>query len=74
MRGYQQVDLDMFDTHAPVVAWITVRLLLVISLDFNLATQQVDYTNTFCQAPIDQTVFVELLRGFKVPNKVLLLK
>ena len=41
---------------------------------FNLATQQVDYTNAFCQAPIEQTVFVDLPQGFEVPNKVLLLK
>ena len=54
VRGDQQVDgIGVFDTYAPVVSWITVRLLLVISLVFNLATQQVDYTNAFCQAPID---------------------
>ena len=63
----------MFDTYSPVVSWITVWLLLVISLVFNLATQQVDCTNVFCQAPIEQTIFVELPSGFEVPNKVLLL-
>ena len=39
-----------------------------------LETQQVDYINAFCQAPLDQTVFVELPVGFESPNKVLLLQ
>ena len=65
----------MFDTHTSVVSWITVRLLLVISLVvFGLSTQQVGYTNVFCQAPLDHTIFVKLPNGFEAPNKVLLLK
>ena len=61
----------MFETYAPVVSWITVRILLVLSVVLNLSTQQVDYTNAFCQAPLEQTVYVELPKGFEVPNKVL---
>ena len=64
VRGDQQIEgVDVFDTYAPVVSWITVRLLLVMSIVFNMCTQQVDYTNAFCQAPLDQTVFVELPGG-----------
>ena len=36
-----------------------------------LCTQQVNYTNDFFQAPIDQTVYVEFSRGFEQPNMVL---
>ena len=43
----------------------------VLSLIIHLNTQQVDYTNAFCQAPLDQTVFVELPHGFEIPNMVL---
>ena len=60
--------MDVFDTYAPVVSWITVWLLLVNFLVFNLAIQQVDNTNALCQAPIEHTVFVELPNGFKVRN------
>ena len=71
----QQVEgLDVLDTYTPVVTWIIVQFLRVISLVSNLATQQVDYTNTFYQEKIEQTLFVELLSGLEVPNKVLLLK
>ena len=66
--------MDVFETYAPVVSWITICLLLVISIILQLQTQQVDYVNAFCQAPLDQTVFVELPSGFEVSNKVLLLQ
>ena len=72
VRGDQQIEgVDVFETYAPVVSWITVRILLVLSLVLGLSTQQVDYTNAFCQAPLEQTVYVELPKGFEMPNKVL---
>ena len=66
--------MDVFETYTPVVSWITVRLLLVLSIVLGLETQQVDYTNVFCQEPLDQTVFVELPHGLEMPNTVLLLQ
>ena len=54
VRGDQQVDgVDVFETFAPVVTWITVRILLILSMILQLQTQQMDYTNAFCQAPLD---------------------
>ena len=75
VRGDQQIDgLDLFEIFDPVVAWITVRILLIFLLVLNLETQQADYINTFCQAPLDQTLLVELPAGFELPNKILLLE
>ena len=72
VRGYQHIEgVDVFETYATVFSWITFRLLLVLSLTLSLYTQQVDYTNAFCQDPLDQTVFVELPQGFEIPNMVL---
>ena len=43
VRGDQKNEgVDAFDTYAPVVSWITLRLLLVIPLVLGLATQQLD--------------------------------
>ena len=54
MRGDQQVDgVDVFDAYAPVVSWITVQLLMTLSITMGLNTQQVDYINAFCQIPLD---------------------
>ena len=72
VRGDQQIDgVDVFETYAPVVSWITVRLLMILSITMGLYTQQVDYTNAFCQAPLDQVVYVELPRGFERKHMVL---
>ena len=72
VRGDQKIDgMDVFETYVPVLSWITIIILLVLSLVLGLATQQVAYTNTFYQDPLEQTVFVELPKGFEVPNKVL---
>jgi hypothetical protein len=71
VRGDQQIEgVDFFDTFAPVVQWSTVRLLLVISLILNLATKQVDYVSAFCQASIEEDVFIELPRGWRALNQM----
>ena len=64
----------IFDTFVSVVLWITVRLLFVLSIILSLKTHQVDYMNAFFQAPLYDTMYVELSNGFKIPNKVLLLQ
>ena len=75
VRGDKQIEgVDVFDTYAPVVSWIIIKLLLVFSSIFHMNKQQVDYTNAFFQTTLDQTLFVELSVGFEAPNKVLLLK
>ena len=71
VRGDQQIEgVDFFDTFAPVVQWSTVRLLLVLSLTLGLATKQVDYVSAFCQAPIDEDVYVELPKGWQKLNQM----
>jgi hypothetical protein len=70
-RGFEQVEgVDYFETFAPVVMWLTVRLLLIMSILLNLETTQIDYTAAFVHAPIDCLVYVEMPPGFSVPNQV----
>ena len=47
---------------------------MVISLVMGLENQQVDYTDAFFQAPLDQNMYVELPKGFESSNMVLLLQ
>lgn len=69
MRGDRQVaNVDYFETYAPVVSLTTVRLLLVLSVAFDLTTRQVDYANAFAQADLNKEVYVELPRGFDPPD------
>jgi hypothetical protein len=89
-RGDKQMEgVDFFETFAPVCNWQTVRIMLIISLIYDFATLQVDYTAAFTQSDIDKQpnwdsmteeqkersgVYLELPKGFKQPEKVLRLK
>ena len=49
VRGDQQIDgVDVFEIYSLVVSWITVGLLMILSIIIGLSTQQIDYTNAFC--------------------------
>mmetsp|Transcript_19449 Transcript_19449/g.18681 ORF Transcript_19449/g.18681 Transcript_19449/m.18681 type:complete len:145 (-) Transcript_19449:20-454(-) len=66
-RGDQQTGgVDYFETFAPVVQWSTIRLLLTLTVANNRATRQVDYTNAFAQAKINDEVYVEPPKGFSL--------
>jgi hypothetical protein len=75
VRGDQQIEgVNFFDTYAPVVAWSTVRLLLILSVTLGLATKQVDYTLAFVQADLDEEVYVRMPKLFEQPGHVYRLK
>ena len=66
VRGDMQIEgVDFDETYAPVVNWITVRTLLILSQQLNLATAQADYTAAFPQVELKDEVYVEIPRGFK---------
>jgi Reverse transcriptase (RNA-dependent DNA polymerase) len=89
-RGDMQIEgVDFFETYSPVANCQTVRIMLIMSVVFGLATMQVDYTAAFIHADIDRDpnwdrmsaeekewsgVYVEKPRGFTQPGKVLKLK
>jgi Reverse transcriptase (RNA-dependent DNA polymerase) len=85
----QREGIDFFDTYAPVVNWLTVRFMLVLSEILGLATKQVDYTAAFVHAAIDRDpnwenmteeersksgIYVQMPRGFGQAGNVLKLK
>jgi hypothetical protein len=70
-RGFEQVEgVDYFETFAPVVMWLTVRLLLIMSILLELETTQIDYTAVFVHADIDCLVYVAMPPGFGIPGQV----
>ncbi len=60
--------VDYFETYAPVVQWSTVCTLLVMSIVLSLETRQIDYSNAFCQADIEEEVYVEMPKDFSDPK------
>jgi hypothetical protein len=74
-RGFEQIEgVDYFETFAPVVQWMTVRLVLIMTILLNLENKQIDYTAAFLQAPLDHDVYVEMPKLFCVNGKVWKLK
>ena len=63
VRGDLQV--GDFETFAPVVAFSTVRLFLILSLKFNWCTCSIDFANAFVQAELKDPVWIHLPRGFR---------
>ena len=60
VRGDMQTEgVDYFETYSPVVQWSTTRLLLSLVLQNQWHTKQVDYTNAFAQAELEDDVYVE---------------
>jgi hypothetical protein len=70
-RGFEQAEgVDYFKTFAPVVMWLTVRLLLIMSILLELETTQIDNTAAFVHADIDCLVYVAMPPGFGVRGQV----
>ncbi len=53
-----------WETYAPVVSWSTICLILLLSSILNLRTCQVDYTQAFPQAPLDDPVYMCMPQGW----------
>ena len=58
-------DVTDQETFAPVVAWSTVRLFLVLSLTLKWETCTIDFSSAFVQAPLKDPVWIHLPRGFQ---------
>ena len=63
VRGDLQEVLD--DTFAPVVAWSTIRMVLVFAVTQDWPLICVDFSNAFVQAQLNSPVGIHLPRGYK---------
>ena len=57
--------VDFWETYAPVMNWISVWLLLVLSIIHKLDTKYIDFVLAFSQAELKRNVFMELPYGFE---------
>ena len=60
--------VDVFNTFAPVVKSITVRLLLAMAFIHNMYVHQLDVSNAFCYADIDGDVYMEPTPDIAIPS------
>jgi hypothetical protein len=66
-RTVARGDLEqgVFQTFAPVVAWSTVRLFLVLSLVLDWYTCSIDFSSAFVQASLEKSVWLHIPCGFQ---------
>ena len=60
----QKKGIDYDENFSPVVAWSTVRLLLILAAIHGLKLRQVDYFQAFLQASLDEPVYMRIPAGF----------
>jgi hypothetical protein len=53
-----------WETHAPVVYWQSIRLLLTMSAPHNWHAVQLDFALAFPQAPVEKDLCMDMPKGF----------
>ena len=66
-QGYTQIWGEDFDeTFAPVSQLLTVRLLLILAVQFDLRTKHLDVETAFLNSDLEHEVYVRLPEGFEI--------
>lgn len=60
----QQYGIGYWDTYSPVIQWSTIRLIMILAATLGLCSGQVDYTQAFLQAPLDNNVYMHIPSGW----------
>ncbi len=63
--GKQVYGMNYYETYAPVVTWITIRLMIVFGILFQWSLHQVDFVMAYPQAPIEMDIYMELSQGIQ---------
>jgi hypothetical protein len=58
-----QAKYGLSDTFAPTVDWVTIRLLLTLSMVENWTSASIDFASAFTQAKLPEPIFLELPPG-----------
>ena len=64
----QEYGVKYYDTHAPVMTWFAIRLMIVFGILFNRSMCQIDFVMAHPQAPIEMGMYVELPQGIKTKH------
>jgi hypothetical protein len=61
----QTMNVNYWDTYAPVVSWPIVRYVLTLALTQNWKIKQIDYVLAYTQAPAETDMYMKPPKGFK---------
>ena len=60
--------INYWESYAPVVNWVSVRFLLIISQLAGLETQALDFVIAFPQAELDVPMYMKIPPGINIAN------
>jgi hypothetical protein len=63
--GKQEHGVNYWETYAPVIAWDTIRLFLILALLNGWATRQIDFVLAYPQADIECPIYMEIPSQFQ---------
>ena len=66
--GRQVHGINYWETFSPVVTWITIRILLILTILNKWYSRQVDFVLAFPQAKIETDMYMELPRGIEMAH------
>jgi hypothetical protein len=64
--GQQEYGVNYWETFAPVVTWISIRLELILSILLCWHTRQIDFILAYPQAQIETPLFMEIPKGINL--------
>ena len=56
----QLASVDFFEVFVPTVSWSTICMLLCLTIQHNWTTHQIDFTNAFVHAQLEEDVCISL--------------
>ena len=68
--GMKEKVINYWETYAPVVQWISVRIMLILAAIENLHNKSIEFVLAYPQANIDVDIYMELPQGFNVRPEI----
>ena len=62
----QEKGINYWEMYAPVVQWMSVRIMLTLAAIKNLHTKSIDFVLAYPQAELDVDIYMELPQGFNM--------
>ena len=66
--GMQVWGENYWETYAPVVNWLSVRLLMTVARIHGISSKSIDFVLAFPQAELEVDIFMEILAGMQVKD------
>ena len=64
--GQQEHGINYWDTYSPVVSWVSVRTMLILSAVHQLESRSIDFTLAYPQALVKTNIYLHSPRGNKI--------